>query len=418
MRAKNPCRKGLKIFIFLVLGFGPSMAAQVPATQSVKKPAHAKPLSRPVQPNPVPVRMHKLYSVHFPINSRLQFFASGESCDANGNLYLITGTLHAIPGVPVAPPDFATLPVTRLGLNSQNMTQFRPQGFSGSQNYMRSRFTVDDEGNLYWLFMPNSKALGRYPECLIVKYDSDGGYDSKVKIHAPEGMILTVMNMAEFADGNIFISGLIQPPWHHKPGARLRIVRHPVYPPGMRPFTGIFDDQGDLIATVHLPHDISFHQKFKYHSRPGRIGDSWSLNQNPVMVINNTLVSRGPNDTVYLLRPSAAPILYTISDAGQLLQQVKITALTAHHLMPIYMKALGQSRIFIEYSHFWYDIKKHAQHTLIKFAVNHVLTGKIEKIILPIPNADMMGCAFGNNFESTGTTHSGQMEVNVYSLGN
>ncbi len=419
MRARSCRRIGMGILIFLALGFRPSTRTQAQKTPA--RPAHSLSPSRSAQPLPAPRHLQKLYSVHFPVNAHFMFSVTGESCDDNGNLYLIFGVLHPIPGVPAGIPDFATLPVTRLDLNSQDMTKFRPQSFSGSQNYMPTKFTADADGNLYWLFTPNSPALGRHPESLIVKYDSDGSYDSKIRLHAPPGLVLSAENMTVFANGNYLVTGTLQPqpPGRRKrikPGAKFRILHHIVYPKGLRPFTGIFDDQGDLIATVRLPHDISFPKEYKIHFQPGR-ADSWTQNQNPSMMINNTLVARGPADTAYLMRPANPPVLYTISDAGQLLHRVKVTAFAASHLQPNQMNAMGQSRLLVEYNHYSYNMKTHVNHSTTKYAVINVLTGKVTANILPTKGFGMAECAFGDNYESLSETHSGQVEINVFSLG-
>ncbi len=419
MRARSCRRIGMGILIFLALGFRPSTRTQAQKTPA--KPAHAAPLSRPAQALPAPHKLQKLYSVHFPVNAKYMFSVTGESCDANGNLYLIFGVLHPIPGVPIGTPDLATLPVTRLGLNSQDMTKFRPQSFSGSQNYMPTKFTADADGNLYWLFVPNSPALGRHQESLIVKYDSDGSYDSKIRLHAPQGLILSVSNMSVFANGNYLVTGTLQPqpPRRRKrikPGAKIHFSHHIVYPKGLRPFTGIFDDQGDLIATMRLPHDISIPKEYKIHFQPGR-ADSWSQSQIPTMMIDNTLIARGPADTAYLMRPANPPILYTISDAGQLLHEVRVTAFTASHLQPNQMNAMGQSRLLVQYFHSSYNMNTHVNHSTTKYAVINVLTGKVIADFLSTKGFGMAECAYGDNLESLGETRSGQVEINVFSLG-
>ncbi len=135
------------------------------------------------------------------------------------------------------------------------------------------------------------------------------------------------------------------------------------------------------------------------------------------MMIDNTLIARGPADTAYLMRPANPPILYTISDAGQLLHEVRVTAFTAHHLQPNQMNAMGQSRLLVEYNHTSFNMNTHVGHSTTKYAVINVLTGKVEADFLPAQGFGMAECAFGDDFESLGKTHSGQLEINVFSLG-
>lgn len=223
------CAPALGAFAFAILGWCPAPAASRP---------------KPASPSHVPP-MQQLYP-----SGKITFSGqgpgvveSGVQCDANGNIYLVSGA--SIQVVEALASSGLNLPLTRLSLESKSETQFpvaSPEGFAARFSH---GFYVDPRGDVYdpVVAMRQGPRYGgaNWPHNLIVKYNHDGTVDSIIRLQPPQGVHLAAYKLAVFLDGNFLVSGVEVSGPHRAPA---------------KPFTGIFDRGGGFVQSLTLPNDV------------------------------------------------------------------------------------------------------------------------------------------------------------------
>jgi hypothetical protein len=406
---------------------GPSFGgAAAPVRQAEKTPKKA---AREVRP---PRELTKGQAVRFPSPAPTGVIAK-VPCSQQGDIYAAFNTTPPYPGS--LPPDPTSLPVRKLSLDSQTITEYAAKSLDGYQSFYRVAFNVGPWGELYALYKAYRQAhqLSAFvpSDLVIVKFDDDGSVDSRVKLTGLPSGRLTPTDFDVFADGSFLVTGDLdnstlpvqEPGESHVP--KIKIVHHPL--PGQRPFTGIFDAQGRFVQELHLPGDVGSNPREEVSSEKGLpAGHGASINgkeQNEAgtspsdwpMAIELSLSASDPQNTIYILRPSDPAMLYEISSSGQVVCQARVK-LPAKGVSPVQMGLAGKSRLFITFGGTTVD-EQGRPHLDMIFARVDPATGKIDATYRLPPDTNLMpACADGpNELLFLGSTKNGNLEVVEYS---
>ncbi len=353
-------------------------------------------------------------------------------CSQQGDIYAAFNTTPPYPGS--LPPDPTSLPVRKLSLDSQTITDYAAKSLDGYQSFYRVAFNVGPWGKLYALDEAYRQAhqLSAFvpSDLLIVKFEDDGSVDSRVKLSGLPSGRLQPTDFDVFADGSFLVTGDLdtstlparEPGRVHVPKV---VIQHRM-PPWLRPFTGIFDAQGRFVQELHLPGDVGSSPSEEVGPEEGSPGDpgasverkeqngegasssDWS------MAVELSLSASDPENNIYVLRPSNPAILYEVSSSGQVVHQARVK-LPAKGVSPVQMSLAGKSRLFITFGGTIVDEQGHA-HLAMLFARVDPATGKIDATYRLPPKTNLMpACADGpDELLFLGSTKNGNLEVVRY----
>jgi hypothetical protein len=357
---------------------------------------------------PAPREMKEGRAIGFPLPAPMGTMASS-TCDSEGNPYLIYGPRppQVGPG-PIRLPNLGGLPVTRLSLLSQETTQYdaHPLG----DGYVPLTFAVDPSGKVYRMFAPSGNFSQDQPERpVIVRYDSHGSVDTHFELEIPDGTSFTPTNLAAFGDSALLVTGILKPVADRPNGPSDRsqtappgggVAARPLpRPRGDRPFTAIFDSGGAFVTELALPHEIG--------ADASALGGPW------IREAFHSAMVPGPRDTVYLLRPTDPPTLYTISAYGQTIHEARIAAFKGYdtHVM----RSAGDSDVMIGFSREVAD-KKYGVREMDTYAIIDPATGDVVAAYdRPKRGGLLPLCATGpREFEFIGTGEDGNLAVFQY----
>lgn len=435
---------GRPVIGWLVLSLLCSFAfSQTRAPKSVARPRSEARVAREEKQNAPPTQeLTKAETIPFTVPSAAAA-SVWNYCDAEGNVYLqyTTAKPRIGSGQAVIPANPLGQPVTELLLDSQSTTEFGVRSLSGYRSLTPLAFSVDRLGDVYRLYqaqpalLPDRGFLSL--QNVVVKFNDDGSVDSVFRLHNPPGSMLEVMHFLAFTDGNLLVTGVLGPApagQSGEPGTpytpTFKIVHHA--PAGYGPFTGIFDSSGHLVQQLTLPGDVSPNPPATGHASEApqstrslaaspRNGAKTESQANPgrapkptswVAAVGNSLMAPGPEDTVYLLRASKTPTLYTLSSDGQVIHEARVKGYPAPKAQPINMSAAGQANVMISFHTVTVGKTGNVHYGLI-FAVVDPGSGKaIAAYRLPKNSNVLTACAAGSNdFEFIGSTKHGHMEV-------
>lgn len=268
-------------------------------------------------------------------------------CDTNGNVYLRYAPPAPVVNQMVTNREPMNFPLTKLSVDSQQITRYRIGPIQGYKWVGGARFYVTPRGEVYAIVSACKK--GSEPtglrECasLVVKYHHDGSVDSTVKLHAPQGGRLAPVKFAVFLDGDVLVAG----EQIEKDGA-------------MRPFTGIFGRSGDFLTRLTLPHDVGPAPPPPPSPGKGSVGKPTAAGPAAkarkagvrlVTTVSETEMVGAPDGTIYLLRPGSPGRLYVVSSGGTVLRERNLTP-PRRGLSPFAASVTGQGLLFIFYSHY------------------------------------------------------------------
>ena len=102
-----------------------------------------------------------------------------------GDIYAAYNTTPPYPGLSTSPAS-TPLPLRKLSLDSQTITEYAAKSLDGYQSFYRVAFNVGPWGKLYSLYQAYREAhqLSAFvpSDLVIVKFDDDGSVDSRVKL--------------------------------------------------------------------------------------------------------------------------------------------------------------------------------------------------------------------------------------------
>lgn len=307
---------------------------------SSKTPAKKAPTAKP--PAPPVTNLYPSGTIEFSAPGAMGI-VGGMRCDTNGNIYL-----RYAPPVPVLnrmvrnrqPMNFA---LTKLSVDSQQITKYRVGPIQGYTWVGGVRFYVTPRGGVYALAQAckkGSESAGlRDCASLVVKYHHDGSVDSVVKLHKPQGGRLAPVKFAVFLDGDVLVTG----EQIGKDG-------------GMQPFTGIFGRGGDFLTRLILPHDVGAAPPPPKYSA-GKLPSSGpaAAARKAVVRLATTVGWRrmvgSPDGTIYLLQGGWPGRLYVVSSSGRVLREENIMP-PRRGLSPLAASVNGQGLLFIFYTHY------------------------------------------------------------------
>jgi hypothetical protein len=357
-------------------------------------------------------------------------------CNAEGDIYAVYDTA-SVRGL-TAPPNPTLLPIRELLPDSQTVKEFPVRPLDGYPSSYRVGFNLGPRGHVYGLFIayrhPHALAQGGGVP-VVVKYNDDGSVDSQIKLSGYPSGVLQATVFGVFGDGNFLVTGVLDASSpaqaakrHYAPPPKGVVVHQP--PPGLRPFTGIFDHSGNFLQEMRLPWDVgpgsqasatAARQTGSGHSAGARSNGHHRPEAPPNFAsdwltdLNQTLVVSGTEDNMYLLRPSSPVLLYEISSGGQVTRDVRVK-LPARGVRPTEMSRAGNTSMLIAFSGTRVD-RKGRVRTITVFAVVDPVTGRITAAYRLPPNANLMptACAVGpGDFEFVGSTKSSKLKIVKY----
>lgn len=420
-------------------------------------PAQVSPPGAPSQSSPtpkqrvrrsVPVAVLKNVAVHRFGSPGPTTLSDWSYCDEEGSVYLQYTTVRPRLGFgPVAPPSVVGQPIRKLSMDSQTITTFPAPSVSGYEALTLTAFSLDSRGRLYGLYSARRSPLdggsGSSERNLVVKFDNDGGVDSVATLQNPPGMRFVPTHIAAFADGNLLASGYSHPPLpvveqgtagEHAPRWRPPHGTEHGTPPGLGPFTGIFDAQGEFLQEVKLPGAVRPAASTQVVSRAGEPGtkkrdvNAPTAKSGPAGIaapahrgprwlsaLLFTVAIAGPEDTAYLLWASSPPQLYVLSSDGRILRHVRIRP-PAPNIFPTNMSRAGRSGLLISF-HGTALNKKGQQHYLQIFTLVDPATGRpLAAYKLPKRSGMVFACATSaDDLLFVGSSKQGDMDVDEFS---
>ena len=406
MKSIGPAR--ILILFILIAPLAPSAHGQKTVAMRSTPPTRRQ--AARVLPS---LKLTKLDGIHFPIPAPMAI-SDWTACDAAGNVYLLYSPFVKYSGSgPMPVPDVMDRPVIKLGVQSQDTTQYtaRPEGLP--DGYLPAAYSVDNLGDVFRLFLQGNGALpSRGPE--VVKYDHDGGIDSITRLRLPHRDEIMPANFFAFSNGNLLLTGILYPrPVRRSPLASPRKNRaHLHIPPSFRPFTGIFDNDGALIAELRLPQDVIPN---KNNDTPVAPSSGPDRRRYWPMEMVGTLFAHGPDDTAYLLRPRWPAVLYTISDNGRVLRRATLRGTGVNHLHPNLIGAAGASLVFVNYIGVSTTLR-HTIKSVNRLVIFNSVSGKaIESYDPPTAGGYFLACAANaRNFTYLGSSKHGNLEIFDY----
>ena len=343
--------------------------------------------------------LHKSETIKFPMYAP-RAISLQNHCDSSGNIFLLFAPSHANPLLKnvnqFAVVNIMNQPIHEFKILSQNVIAFGGPELS-NLNDLPGSFTVSGDDHVFRILEPNAENLNRkHPKDVIYQYDPDGSLDSIIHLHVPHHWEFDAGEFIVFGGGNYMVTGLLHP-WMPPP----RPGQKPTRPVKYKPFTAIFDEQGNLISAVHLP------------------GDQRAGTKPPLFwprVAFSTLMAPGPDDTAYLLRPRASLWLYTLSSDGRVLREVKVDTSQFPSMQLVSLNSMGNSQLFLQFLGMKTDAR-HDMHLVNIFAVVDVATGNIlQAYRMPSGRGAMFACASDpHHIEYLSANRKGKLEVSIYS---
>jgi|ERR1700690_575225 len=232
-----------------------------------------------------------------------EFFIHPIKCDAEGNLYLMTGV-------------DATSGIREINSKGQRVANFLASAATGLSVWHGTYFAVAPNGSVYQL-----ADLRDSRDRAVISYNKDGSYKSAVKLEAPHGAEdWNEMQIAVFPSGDFLIAGSI-----HNPDTAVRT-----------PFTGIFDSSGAIKREITLPDDADL-QKMAESGDPRVIAPGHaSVNR----AVELGYAEAGSDGNVYLMRRISPAIVYAISPGGEVVRRFTVDPVAADYT-PISMHIAG-----------------------------------------------------------------------------
>lgn len=418
---------------------GPGAARQARAHEQKRRGAPEK-RSVPVQ------ELREVAAISFPTPSPASTLVP-DYCDGEGNIYLVYGASNPRGG-PVAnnPTDLNAQPVTKLTLDSQSLTEYATPSLSGYQSLRRSAFSVDVFGNVYALFRGyrssfSTQGAGIW-SWVIVKFDGDGSVDSAVALQNPPSGWLRPLHFEAFASGGFLVTGTV-----HSSGMSSGQQPGTKFAAGEGPFTGVFDRYGHFVQEVKLPKDILPGSKAEFPDhiplkrrltrkrgapartgvKPGTAnpeGGKTAKGENPATAPSKanwatiddlSVTLPGPEDTVYLLRPSNPAILYAVSSDGQVVHEAHVQY-PGRNLRVVDASPAGRSSVVIEFFGTKPDGRGGFRGYFL-FSLVDPATGEVTaRYKLPGKRSPFFACATGpNDLEFIRSARNSHLEVEKYS---
>ncbi len=287
MRKTHSSRRSAALLL-IVIGFTQALSAQQPPELLLRVR------------ETVPISAEDAVAIMHPIK-----------CDSRGNLYVRYTD-------PVG--RHLASPVMRISREGKRTAEFRLEAAPGFENAGTfDDFAVDLRGKVY---LVANRVIREQPlkvEQVIVGYESDGDHDSTIKLEA----FFQPAQLAVFLSGEFLASG-----------EKLTETNADIQAGG-KPFTGIFDRHGALVAEVTLPDDVEAEQgaEPKLGETPQRL---------PVAEFRRAL-SEGnavaaEDGNIYLMRATSKPLIYVVSPRGDVVRRLVITP-PAEHARAITMQA-------------------------------------------------------------------------------
>jgi hypothetical protein len=271
---------------------------------------------------------------------------TGRKCDSKGNIYLVySGSVAEMMNRPNASWD---LPITRVPLESDEVTQYPTKPMSDYHTQYRESFNVDRWGTVYGLvtaFPPAKEGHVPEPDHFIIRFKDDGSVDSTVQLTAPKPGRFTPDSFDVFSDGSFLVTGI---DFVSADGR------------GRRPLTGIFDRSGRFIRELTLTNDVSPDSSEKEggsgtvpvspdQQEAAQPGSKPTTTHSWAVAVGQGGIISGPDGNLYLLRASDPIRLYGISPGGEVIHQVEIRS-PEKGLELLELSFVDERSLFVEFS--------------------------------------------------------------------
>lgn len=272
---------------------------------------------------------------------------TGRKCDSKGSIYLVySGTVAEMMNRANASWD---LPITRVSLESDEVTQYPTISMPDYNMQYRESFNVDRWGIVYGLvtaFPPPKEGHAPEPDHFIIKFKDDGSVDSTVQLMGPKPGRFMPNSFDVFSDGTFLVTGIDVV----SPDGRER-----------RPLTGIFDRSGRFVRELTLTDDVSPSPSEKegesgkppvspdQHEAAQPGPNSTTPAHSWAVAVGQGGIISGPDGNLYLLRASDPVRLYGISPGGEVIHQVEIRS-PGKGLELLELSFVDEQSLFVEFS--------------------------------------------------------------------
>ena len=243
----------------------------------------------------VEIALHATETIPLP-NQRAGFIISPIKCDEDRNIFIRS-------------PDNAGLDgglILKISPNGDKETRFE----SASVPELLAPRLIDfspagSDGGLYALVKAEKENENQY---YIVRFDSDGQYQSKYSVPSP----FHVQRIVAFPNGDFFVSG------------RKLIKGTSQSSINSDPFVGIFDAGRQLVREVHLKGDVRPNSKQRKESaRKFHLATPPSDREyESALTMSSAMV--GGDGNVYLTRRTPTGPVFAISAGGRLLRTIHL----------------------------------------------------------------------------------------------
>ena len=269
---------------------------------------------------------------------------SGTKCDAAGDIYALYSGSAAVLSLP---GSTSRVPVSKISIQTKEVTQYPLPALSGYGNLFRFSYDVDADGTLYALInAARQRPQGKpKPAWLIVKYNGDGTVDSHFRVGNEPGKQLQPLRIAVFGDGDFLLSGTT------------------VLTKGLGTFSGIFDRQGTFTTPLKFGEAI-----LRTNEPPGGAGTGaraakkagasagkrrevsgpGTADGSPISLESSTLSFSSQDGNVYVLQGTSAATLYVVAPTGEILRRFNLKP-PKPGMTPLQMAAAGVGYLFIYY---------------------------------------------------------------------
>jgi hypothetical protein len=263
----------LFISLFTVALFCPVSAGQFPETGAGRFELRFR--------EPIPVEGQTARSIFYPVR-----------CDGNGNLYFQPGWV--IPG--------HREPVLKYSPEGRHLAVFSLDKVPQFEGGIWYRFNVGLRGEVYFVA---ARLEAGEPHVAILKFSSEGVFRSATKL----AEAFRPRAVAVFLSGEFLVSGIQE--YRDEGGARRE-----------RPFTGIFDRGGRLVAEVHPPDDGNLDSPTDAENAAGR----GPRQTRPADAIELGDALAGEDGNIYLVRRTADPSVFVLSPGGEVVRSFVVRA--------------------------------------------------------------------------------------------
>lgn len=306
-------------------------------------------------------------------NMRSQPFLGRAACDGEGNLYFRFFKNRGP----------ASAPLLRLARDGRQAVTFSldqvPDETVRGGNF--EDYVVDLRANVYLLThvrQPDSEA-----QTAIVRFSSDGDYDSTIKINAP----FIAWKLGVFPSGEFLLSGLKEEQGKGEPRGVSAI--------------GVFSSTGDVVK-VFSPHEDV---KLNYDA------DTKTFETEGLAAIGTSPIAPGEDGNIYLMRPGSKPSIYVISPAGTVIRRLAITP--PHDGFRAWDMRIGGGRIVVEF------VQKHDDTTRSDRVTYSIFDSEGARVIDYLSSTEVGGhlaCYTPNGFTFLAPSPSGRLAIRRASL--